>query len=184
MTEVVLTNNKTGLIITFIFILISIICLIINYSIDQLISWSLFPIGGLIVIWATLIPFLIMKENKAIGVFTGLTLTLIPYIFLIQNLVSTKGWFMPLALPIVIMSLIALGVSLFALTNTKINKFLASALTIFLFGITVNIGVGVVVSRYLDEINIYDIYRVSTIVASAILSLALLIIGYDKRKQA
>ncbi|MEB8389481.1 DUF6320 domain-containing protein, partial [Rhodobacteraceae bacterium KMM 6894] len=52
-------NNRTVFITTTIFLLIAIICLIINYSIDNSINWSLYPIGGLIVIWATLIPMLI-----------------------------------------------------------------------------------------------------------------------------
>ncbi len=174
-------NDRTVFIIASIFLLISIVCLIINHSIDNSINWSLYPIGGLIVIWATLISLLILKKYKAIGVFVGLTFTLIPFIFLIQNLVSAKGWFIPLALPIVILSLIAFGISLFALTNKKMNKFYAVALTIFLFGVIVNLGVGVIVNGFLNENNIYDIYRISTIAISVILSGALIIIGYFKR---
>ena len=71
-------NDRWVFIITTTFLLIAIVCLIINYSVDNTINWSLYPIGGLLVIWATLIPMLILKKYKALGLFVGLTITVIP----------------------------------------------------------------------------------------------------------
>ncbi|MEB8327751.1 DUF6320 domain-containing protein [Flavobacteriaceae bacterium KMM 6897] len=174
-------NNRTVFITTTIFLLIAIICLIINYSIDNSINWSLYPIGGLIVIWATLIPMLILNRYKALGLFVGLTITLIPFIFLVQNQVTIKGWAVPLAMPIMTLSLMALGVALIAFTNKKLNKFYAVALTVFLFGVIVNYGVGVIVNRFLNENNVLDIFRVTTISISIIL--IFIFTAYFKRKE-
>ena len=112
----------------------------------------------------------------------GLTLTLIPYVYLIQYLVSPKGWFIPLALPITIISLVAFAISMVALTNKNINKFYAIAITILLFGVVVNIGVAILVYRYLNENIIFDIYRVTTISIALVAALIFIIIGYSKGK--
>lgn len=88
-----------------------------------------------------------------------------------------------MALPIVILSLLAFGISLLAFASKELNNFISFALTVFLFGIIVNIGVGYTVNHYLKEDNVFDIYRVSTISASVFLSLILVVIGYAKRKE-
>jgi len=176
-------DNRTAFIITILFLLISTICLIINYSINHAINWSLYPVGALIVIWATIIPLLILKKYKTLGLFTGLTVTLIPFLFLIQNLATVKGWAMPLAMPIAGLSLLALGISLLGFTYFKLNKFYPAALTVFLFGVIVNFGVGVIVGRFLNGNNVNDISRVSTMSVSVILSLILIVAGYIKKNK-
>jgi hypothetical protein len=153
--------------------------LTVNYSIDQLLSWSLFPAGALIVLGATVVPMLIIKKNKALIFFSGFAITLIPYLLLIQYLVSEKGWFIPLALPIAILSLGALAISLLVFTNLR-NRLYSLAITIFLFGVVVNFGVGKIISSFLNGINDDDISRIMTISASAIAALILVVIGYMK----
>ncbi len=176
------TGNKDRsiFILTIFLLIISLVCLVINYSIDRAITWALYPIGGLIVAWATITPILGLKKYKIPGMLIGLSCTLIPYLFLIQQLVSVKGWFIPLALPISILSLIALAISLYALAHKKINKFYAVALTVLLFGVLINIGVAILVYRFLEEDIVFDIYRISTISVAVILALILMIIGYYK----
>ena len=175
-------NNRPVNYITILFLLIAMVCLIVNYSTARAISWSLYPIGGLIIIMASLFPLLILKKYKAFGAFVGLTVTVIPYLYLIQTLVATKGWFIPLALPIALLSLLALGISLMAFTSKKINKITAAAVAVFMFGVIVNYGVGVFVNRFLNENNGDEIIRVAIVYASVILSLILMIIAFSRRK--
>src|SRR5882724_3463407 len=141
-------NDKNGLIFSVVLLLLVIICLAINYSIDQSINWSLYPAGALIVLWATVTPMLIMKKNKVIALFSGFAITLIPYLFLIQCLVPAKGWFIPLALPIAMLFLAALAISLLLFNNTRINKLYSAAVTVFLFGVAVNFAVEKIISGF------------------------------------
>jgi Family of unknown function (DUF6320) len=172
-------NDKPILVITAIVLLASAICLIVNYSVNHTINWSLFPIGALIVIWATVVPMLIMNNNKSLGLLLGLAVTLVPYLFLIQSLTSTSGWVMQLALPIVVLSLVALGISLmgFRLFN---NKLYAIALTIFLFGVLANYGVGIILSRFLHGRNMDDVPRDLTMSISGIIAGMFLVAGVIK----
>jgi uncharacterized protein involved in response to NO len=120
-----------------------------------------------------------MKKNKALILFSGFAITLIPYLFLIQYLVPEKGWFIPLALPITILSLGALAISLLVFNKLR-NKLYSSAITVFLFGVVVNFGLGKIISSFLNERIDDDIPRITTISASAIAALILVVIGYMK----
>jgi len=172
-------NARAGLIVSAVLLFSAIVCLTVNYSIDQLFSWSLFPSGALIVLWATIAPMLIVTKNKALLLFSGFAITLIPYLLLIQYLVSEKGWFIPLALPITILSLGALAISLLVFNNLR-NKLYSSAITVFLFGVVVNFVVGKIINSFLNGTNDDDIPRIMTISASAIAALILIVIGYLK----
>ncbi len=175
-------NNSTLFITGVFFLFLALVCFIINYSIDRLISWSLYPAGALVVIWATIAPLMLMKRNKTLGQYAGFTITLIAYLLLIQYLVPDKGWFIPLALPVAILLLLALGISIIAFTRFSINKYYAAAITVFLFGVIVNFGVGVIVDNFLNRSYVNDISRVSTIAGSVIVVLLLVAIGYIKKK--
>ena len=164
-------------IVTAIFLAASLICLVVNYSVSGRIGWSLIPVGGLVLVWATIAPLLAMKKNRALRSFIGLTVTLIPYLFLLESMSSAKDWVLPLALPVAGLSLLALGISLIAFAYMKSNLFYPAALTVFLFGVIVNFGVGLIVRNFIGEEHYMDISKIWTLACSAILSLALVLMG-------
>jgi F0F1-type ATP synthase membrane subunit a len=75
------------------------------------------------------------------------------------------------------LSLLALGVSLIGFKLIKTNKFYPVALTIFLYGVIVNYGIGFILSRYLNGYHLDDISHVSTMAISGILSMIFVIAG-------
>ena len=77
------SSKKVIFIVTVILLFAAGICLIINYSIDHSFNWSLYPTGALMVVWATLAPLMMMKKYRVLGLFFGLAITLIPFLFLI-----------------------------------------------------------------------------------------------------
>jgi len=177
------TGDRPLLILTSVLLFLSIVCLIVNYSIDQSITWALYPTGALIVIWATIAPLLLLKKNKAVGTISGFAITVIAYLFLIQYLATTKDWVIPLALPIVILAIAALGICLLLFTYLKMNNLHKAAAAVLVFGVIANFGVGKIVDNFLDEKNVDDIARTSTISTSAILALILFVIGLMKRSK-
>jgi hypothetical protein len=173
------TNNKVIVIFSAALMFLVIVCFIINYSIDRSLNWSLYPTGALVVVWATIAPLLAMKKNKIMTVFLGFAITVISYLFLIQYMVPAKGWVLPLALPIITLALVALALSILAFTYLK-TKLYAAAITVLLFGVFANFAVGKIVDGFLNESNSDYIYRMSTMLASALLALVLFVIGYGK----
>jgi hypothetical protein len=134
-------------------------------------------------LWATITPTLMMNKNRSLASFSGFAITLIPYLFLIQYLVSGKGWFISLALPVAIISLAALAISLFVFNNSAIKKWYSAAITVFLFGVVVNFAVGKIISSFLNGSTFDDISRVLTISLSAIAALILVVIGYTGKSK-
>ncbi len=164
--------------ITFFVLFTLLVCLIINFSIDRTISWSLYPIGALIVVWSIVSPLLLMNKYRFSVVFAGLTISAILYLLLIQNLVAQKGWFLPLALPIAILSLSALEFPSLFLRDSKPTSYMLVAVSVFLFGVVVNLGVGLIVSRFIKEVNCDNTSKVLTTVGSAMTRASLVIAGY------
>lgn len=153
------------------------VCFIVNYAIDQKLTWSLFPAGGLAVLWAAIAPLLLLSKNRDLGVFAGLSSTIIAYLFLIQYLVPAKGWVLPLALPVALIALTAFGVSLMLFTRSKINKLYSAAITVFLFGVVVNFFTERIVDNYTGNARPGVINRFTIITTLAIVFL-LFIAGY------
>jgi len=176
-------NKKQGLIFTCLLLFLAMVCLIVNYAVNHLVSWSMYPVGALLVIWATVIPLLVMKKNKATGSFLGFGITILPFLFLIQYLSPGKGWFIPLALPIALLCIAALGITLLALKYLNISKWYGAAIAVLLFGVLLNFLVGKIVDRYINEQDINDTARYATIFGSALLTLLLGAIGYIKGKK-
>lgn len=170
-------------IVAIIFLFSTFVCVICNYLIQHVISWSLYEVGAIILLWAVIIPMIKMKKHKAMGMFLGLTITLIPYLFLVQYLTPVKGWVIPLALPITILSLIAVGITMYMFNNTKANKFYSISITIFIFGVIVDSGVDKIVDNFLKRTSGNNISVFIIVLTSVFLSFILFAIGYIKKSK-
>ena len=171
-------GNRLFITITSIVLSVSLICLIINYSVDRSINWSLYPIGALLVLMITILPLLLMNKYRLTTFFAGLTISTILYLFLIQNLVPDKGWFLPLAFPITLLSLAAFGLSLFAFKGFRSNQLYAIAATVFLFGVVVTSGVDLIVDNFMNGMEKRDGSRIFTLGGSTIIAFVLVVAGY------
>lgn len=176
------SRDTAFLVISIIILFSGFVCLLCNYLVNRVISWSLYPIGALVVLWAMIFPFFKMKKNKSIGFLLGLTVTLIPYLFLLQSLTPVKGWVMPLALPVTVISLIALGITLVLFNYTKLNKFYSISITVFLFGVVVEMSVEKIVESFLKSSGENDISVFVTVLTSAFISVVLFAVRYRKMK--
>ncbi len=165
-----------------VFLLASCVCILCNYLINHAISWSLYPAGALIVLYSIIFPVIKMKKHKFVGLLLGITITIIPYLFLLQYLTPTKGWVLPLALPITAISLVAFGIALLIFSNTKLNKLYCTSITVFLFGVIVDISIGKIVDSFLKKPGVNNISVLATVLASVLISFVLFVLGYIRRK--
>lgn len=175
--------KKGNIVIAIIFIvsvLSSCICLLCNYLINNKFNWSLYVVGAFIVLLAIIIPIFKLKRFRAEVSLGGFTITLIPYLFLIQYLAPIKGWAIPLALPIVILSILALGISLFIWFYTKMNKFYSASIIVLLFGVAYEIGVQKIIESFIGRSGANEISMISTVLSSIVIAAVLFIIGHKK----
>lgn len=177
--------KKGNLIIAIIFIISvisSCICLLCNYLINNKFNWSLYVVGAFIVLWSVIMPISKLKRFRAMVSLGGFTVTLIPYLFLIQYLVPVKGWVIPLALPIVILSILSLGISLFIWFYTKINKFYSAAIIVLLFGTVYEMGIQKIIENFVKNPGANEISMIITVLSSIVIAAVLVAFEHIKKK--
>ena len=174
-------RSSKGLVLFSIIILslIGILC-IINLSVNQGLNWSLYPIGALVLVWAILAP-ISLPGYKLLGSYMGLSITLIPYLYLIAHLSGDGAWFWPLAFPLALSFLGAAGIFLVFFYRLK-NQWQIVAAAFFLFGVVFNSVTGEIIRHYLADQNIKDqIINRSTIYSFILLTFLSVLVGYQKR---
>jgi len=178
--------NTSGTMITLIsmiFILAGFICLLCNFVINHTINWSLYPVGAMLLVWLTVAPWFLLTKHKPVLSFTALTISLIPYLFLIERLSSAKGWVVTFALPILGITLPGLLIVVLLFSYTKINHISLSAFVVFIFGVLANLGINAFVQNYLHNQNQPNISVTITAVSFVLLSIILAVIGDVHRRK-
>ena len=81
--------------------------LAIDFLINSEITWSLYPVYSVIFVWLLCVPMLFKYDRLAvwIGMFSTI---LIPYLFLMDMVFPEQSWFMPIALPISLLTILFL----------------------------------------------------------------------------
>jgi hypothetical protein len=176
------TTKRIALFSYLILAIIALLC-IINYLINQTLNWSLYPIGALIMIWATLAP-VNLPQYRLLGCYMGLSVTLIPYLYLVAHVSGDGAWFWPLAFPLAISFLGVLG--LFTLSVYQlVNKWFRGAVTFFLFGVVLNYTVGAIIEHYLQEHNLQgEITNRFTLIIFLIVTIIFSLIGSQSRSKS
>ena len=108
----------------------AIICLVANLLVSNHVTWSPYVIGALAVVWMFCVsPFLFKKYFPLLWIVAN-TLVALGYLFLIEFLSQTGGWFLPLAFPIVL-GVAVLSLAVLVLIQRGVLKELYAASGIF-----------------------------------------------------
>jgi len=155
------------------------VCLLCNLLYDGKISWSVYPIGGIAVLWAFCIsPFLFKKPATIKWIIIDIVAASL-YLYLIQYITQSGGWFIPVALPIV------LGVGFFVLLITvliqhkKLKGLYIHSAIFFAIGILL-IGVEILIDLYQTK-GIYIIW--SWFVLISCVAIAFTFIFIERKKK-
>lgn len=171
------------LVLSILFIISSFVCLLCNYLINNVFDWSLYPIGAFIIAWSILIPVLKLKKHRTAVLLIGLTITVIPYLFLVEHLTKTEGWVLPLALPITVISIIALGIIIFLFNYKKINIYYKFAASIFLVGVFINISISKIIENYVKDPEKNHVSMMIQALIAIFLTLIFIIAGVMKNNK-
>ena len=106
----------------------ALICLACNILYDGRVSWSFYPIGGLVVVWAFCVSPLLFKRPAAIKWILIDIAAASAYLYLMEQFTNSGGWFLPLALPIVLtVGLMALLITVMIQYQTLRGLYIVSA---------------------------------------------------------
>ncbi len=69
------------------------VCLICNIAISGDFTWSLLPVSSIVFAWVIIFPSIILGKRGIIISFLSLSVFLVPYLFLLSNLINVKEVF-------------------------------------------------------------------------------------------
>lgn len=176
------TNDVVLAILSGAFLIAAFVCLLCNYVLDKTFDWSLYVVGSELTAWLIITPLLVMKRHRFTGSMVGLTVSILPLLFLIEYLCPVKGWVIPLALPIVLVSLACLWISVILFVYTKIDRFYLISFLLLLFGIGLNLSCNAFVENYLGSTDV-NISAVVTAISCGLLAAVLFVVAFIRRRR-
>jgi hypothetical protein len=135
--------------VTIILAVPAVICIVSNMLVFTEVSWSLYVVGGLVVGWTFCVsPFLFKRYFPLLWIVAN-TVASLGYLYLIEVLSQNRGWFMPLALPIVL-GIAVLSLAIVILIGKKVLRELYTAAGIFMAAGLLSVLVDGSISLYLE----------------------------------
>lgn len=135
-----------------------IVCVICDYSISQQLSWSLYSITSMIFAWIVIFPLIRLPKNGVIVSLISLSLFIIPFLYVIDRLVKTGKYILPIGIRVSIISICFLWIIYGLFKFFQNRKLLALGIS-FVLGSVFCLLINAVVSKVLLEpiIDIWDI---------------------------
>lgn len=168
--------------VSILFLIAVFTCLLVNYIINREFTWSLYPLGAMIMVWVALAPWFFLKKFRAAVSLTTGTAALVGYLFLIELICPFHGWVIPAALPLLAIILVPSVGFYFLFLHTKFNRYSLAAFAALFFGVVVNFAVNAVIQNYRGQ----SISRAAVTIPALILvavSIILAVIGDMKRRR-
>jgi len=180
-----MAENKYGKLLFQIFSLLCFVaigvCFICDFAINKMMVWSGYPIISILFAFAAMSPLFLTKRNKILFSLVIMTITTIPFLYLLERLTPIKHWFLNLGVPIAIISIVAVWILFFIIKFLKINKWYLWAIAIFLFGVVVSTTVKYFVSSFLKT-NFYSLDNFISFLSCIAATILLVIIGHSKQQ--
>ena len=178
-------NNMTkNVIISILFsvtLLIGImVCLICNIAISGNLTWAPIPVSSIVFAWVISFPSIILGKRGVVVSLISLSVFIIPYLFLLGNLVKVKEVFSVGAV-VAVISIVFLWIIAATFNYIGKTRKLIALGTTFLLTIPFVIIVNVVLSKMIEE-PIFDIWDMLSIFILLVFATVSFICDYAKKK--
>ena len=156
------------------------VCLLVDFSISQTLTWSRFPVSAILFCFTILLPVFLFRKHRAIGITAVFFVVLMPFLFYLESLVPAKGWVIGLAIPIAAISAVCTVLILWLFLYSKADRMVAAAITFAMTGIGLNLLTNEIVLSYLDK-RYLNISVFITASGFAVVTIVLLITALVRR---
>lgn len=126
------------------------ICLAIDRAYTGRLTWSLYVAGSLIMIWCWIVPVFLYRKPGYFKIALPISASLLAFLLMIERLQPDRGWFVPLALPLVLLCTILVSM-LAVLGSRRIVRGFAIPAAILACAGLLTIGVELIVNYYETE---------------------------------
>lgn len=154
------------------------VCAIVDYRINNAITWAYIPILSVIFGYLITIP-MFAKKHKLVLFLSTVTITILPFLYLMEKAVTLKDWFYPVALPICIATIIGVWISYLLCHFLKISGWYKSAFLIFMWGAIIP----PIINHISDGLPYMSLQNFTNVFSGLVISLACVIYGYIKTRK-
>ncbi|MCI8553354.1 MAG: helix-turn-helix transcriptional regulator [Clostridiales bacterium] len=127
------------------------VCLICDAAVTGGVSWSLYPIGSLVLACCVTVPLLVFRRHRFYLSLLVLTLLLVPYLWLVLMLAGAAEYLWPLAVPVSFFSLLYAWTACFLL-HSRLSRWTSAGILVFLIPV-LDIAVDLTVDAATGENN-------------------------------
>ncbi len=181
--------NKERILLFFgLFCLISMfVCTIVDFVLMNSLTWSMIVNGSIVFVYSCLSISLRAQRNKLFKTLLLINILIFPLLFLIEYVVNCNylsspiNWFIPIAVPIVIIWSVFIWVLFLIKKYAKINIWNWFGI-LFLLSIFLNVGMNIILEPTVAEYRWLDVDNIINITASLLCAIGCFYIGIFKAK--
>jgi len=156
------------------------VCVIVNYAVNQQITWAAYPILSVALGWLVITPLIFGKYMIAL---CATTVAVNPFLYLIDRVTPDPDWFCKLGFPCAIVGIVFFWIIYALFRFVKINIWYKAAISMFLGGVVVSPLNNYFVDKFLQTEPSFINYITNIFSCLAVAAL-LWIVGYIRsRKQ-
>ena len=152
----------------------AVLCLAINLSFNDGLTWSLYVTGALAIIWTAAVPVYLYRKPGLTILFLPVLASMLLYLLLIAFLQreSESHWYLKLALPIVLLTAVLFYVNAWLIIHRRVRGFAIPAMILISAGL-LTVGCDVTIGLYMGASWLPDwsLYVLIPCLALAMLSL-------------
>jgi len=151
-----------------------VVCAIIDVAISGSFSWSLIPIASCVFTFIVFAPSIKFGERGIVFSLIALTIFVIPFLFVLNNLIESDGMIISIGFWISIISIVYLWIDyiLYKKMNTRI--WLATAIIVFL-AIPLSFIISLVLSKFIYS-PVVDVWDIMTYAILFLISVSFFIV--------
>lgn len=144
-------------------------CAICDMAITGSFTWSLYCFSSIIFAWIIIVPLVRYGWRGVLPSLIALSVFIIPYIYILDSIMKTNEFLLPMGVRISVVSVIYLWIVYVLFTIIKTNKLLAAVFSILLI-IPLDILINIVVVNIIGGVyfEVWDIISYSVILVAAI----------------
>lgn len=156
------------------------VCLICNIAISGDFTWSLLPVSSIVFAWVIIFPSIILGKRGIIISFLSLSVFLVPYLFLLSNLINVKEVFSVGAV-LAVAAIVFMWIMVAVYHRFRKTSKLVALAIIFLLTIPFMFLINIMLSKMTAE-PILDIWDMLSAFILIILAFASFVCDYAKKK--
>lgn len=131
------------------------VCALCDLLLNDQFTWSLIAIGGVVLGWCLMTPFIRFKKRGYVVALAALTLLVGPYLYLIEYQVASMGlfnerWFISMGLPMMLIGTIYLWITYFVFKHRRLNICYKCAIACMMI-VPLQTGIYIIIGNYLEE---------------------------------